>query len=417
MLGAGALSTALLTTGALGLPAGAAAPSASAPNASAPGVAARKSTPHLQLTRWSTPKTLSTGRLRGTAFVDGTLRLTKPVGSTVVRDPFGKAAPTRYDYGSWTSPWRKTGFAAQSLVPSWSARAPRGTLLRISVRVASGTTVGSWDTVADWDFAITGVNRYSGDAQRDDLARLATDTVLANAGRSFDRWQVRVHLMRKSGTKVTPRLRSVSGIAADYTTKSQPTSATTMSGNASLPLTPLSQMTHAGHYPQWGGGGEAWCSPTSVSMVMQHLGLGPTAKQLAWTHRGDGRVDHAARHSYDFRYRGTGNWAFSAAYAGAYGADAYVTRLADLRAAEAKIRAGIPVVVSIRFARGQLSGAPISSTNGHLLVISGFTSTGRVIVHDPAGATNAAVRRTYDRAQFERAWLGGSGGIAYLITR
>jgi hypothetical protein len=34
---------------------------------------------------------------------------------------------------------------------------------------------------------------------------------------------------------------------------------------------------------------------------------------------------------------------------------------------------------------------------------------------DPAARTNATVRRTYDRAQFERAWLAGSGGMAYVL--
>jgi hypothetical protein len=28
-----------------------------------------------------------------------------------------------------------------------------------------------------------------------------------------------------------------------------------------------SQMTHRGHYPQYGGG-QAWCSPTSLSMLL-----------------------------------------------------------------------------------------------------------------------------------------------------
>ena len=36
-----------------------------------------------------------------------------------------------------------------------------------------------------------------------------------------------------------------------------------------------SQMVHSGHYPQWGGGGEAWCSPTSTSMVLAYYGALP----------------------------------------------------------------------------------------------------------------------------------------------
>ena len=76
---------------------------------------------------------------------------------------------------------------------------------------------------------------------------------------------------------------------------------------------------------------------------------------------------------------------------------------------------GIPLVVSIRFARGELTGAPISSTSGHLVVLAGLTAAGDPIVMDPAAPSDATVRRTYDRAQFERAWIGGSGGTAYVL--
>ena len=73
------------------------------------------------------------------------------------------------------------------------------------------------------------------------------------------------------------------------------------------------------------------------------------------------------------------------------------------------------MIASVSFPSGALSGAPISSTAGHLLVIVGFTSTGDVVVNDPAASSSSGVRRTYDRAQLEAAWLGGSGGTAYVI--
>jgi hypothetical protein len=208
---------------------------------------------------------------------------------------------------------------------------------------------------------------------------------------------------------------SVGGAASSYTTRRIATSRTTMTRTTTLSVPTYSQMTHRGHHPEWGGGGEAWCSPTSVSMILRYFGSGPTSRELSWARGADRQVDHAARYSYDYRYQGTGNWPMSAAYASTYGLDTFVTRLYDLREAEQFIKAGIPLVASVAFGRGELSGAPISSTPGHLMVISGFTRDGRVIANDPAGATNAAVRRTYDRAQFERAWLGGSGGIVYVI--
>ena len=38
-------------------------------------------------------------------------------------------------------------------------------------------------------------------------------------------------------------------------------------------------------------------------------------------------------------------------------------------------------------------------------MVVGFTQTGDVVVNDPAAQTRAGVRRTYDRGQFEDAWL------------
>nr|WP_276568738.1 peptidase C39 family protein [Aeromicrobium phoceense] len=177
-----------------------------------------------------------------------------------------------------------------------------------------------------------------------------------------------------------------------------------------------SQMIHTGHYPQYGGGGEAWCSPTSTSMVLRYFGLGPKPADYAWASGADRWVDHAARYTYDSSYKGTGTWPFNTAYASMYSTDAVVHRLVNLREIEAYITKGVPVVASVAFGRGQLSGSPISSTPGHLMVVRGFEKDGDVIVNDPAGRTNAQVRRVYDRAQFERAWLKGSGGVTYVIA-
>lgn len=174
-------------------------------------------------------------------------------------------------------------------------------------------------------------------------------------------------------------------------------------------------MIHQGEFKQWGGGGEAWCSPTSTAMVLRYFKASPEPAEYTWSKYPDSFVDHAARYTYDHRYEGTGNWPFNTAYAAQQGMDAFVTRLSHLGDAEAFIKAGIPLVASIAFAKGKLTGAPISSTPGHLLVITGFAKDGRVIVNDPAASQNSTVRRVYSRSQFEKAWLGGSGGIVYVI--
>jgi hypothetical protein len=189
------------------------------------------------------------------------------------------------------------------------------------------------------------------------------------------------------------------------------------SGLPALDVPKYSQMIHTGDYPQYGNGGEAWCSPTSTSMVLGYYDRLPSSAEYAWVrtpHR-NRYVDHAARMTYDYAYRGTGNWPFNTAYAGNHADHAFVTRLRNLREAERFIRAGIPVVASVAFGRGGLDGAPISSTNGHLMVIVGFASNGDVVVNDPAAPRNKGVRRTYDRGQFENAWLPKSGGLVYVI--
>ena len=39
-----------------------------------------------------------------------------------------------------------------------------------------------------------------------------------------------------------------------------------------------------------------------------------------------------------------------------------------------------------------------------------------MVVNDPAASRNRTVRRTYDRGQFEDAWIPKSGGTVYVIT-
>lgn len=378
---------------------------------------AQAASQHAGIQRWSSASELRAGTFDGVRLSGSSLVLSSPRRTLTYTDPYGSRKPTTWTYGSWTSPWASSSYGARTLVPSWSARMPAGTWLRVQARVRNGSSVGSWDTVANWGYGESGIHRTSGGPQTDDLARLDTDTVRANGSRTFTQWQVRVDLVRRPTSRVTPTVDSVSGVAASYATRTIGTSRTTMTRTTTLAVPQFSQMTHRGHHPEYGGGGEAWCSPTSVAMVLRYFGTGPKpADYTSWSTRGkDRQVDHAARFSYDYGYQGTGNWPFSAAYAGTYGLDTFVTRLYTLREAEQFIKAGIPLVASVAFKRGELSGAPISSTPGHLMIISGFTRDGQVVVNDPAASSNSGVRRTYARSQFERAWQNGSGGIVYVL--
>jgi hypothetical protein len=355
------------------------------------------------LTRWSTETQFNRGTRTHVSTTAGTLRLTDPI------------VASAYEYGSWISPWTSTGFGAKTLVPSWNMQTPPGTWARIAVRVKRGSTTGSWDTMATWASGTSTKYRTSWPSQTDDISSVDVDTLRSRDG-AFDQWQIRVTLMRKKGSTATPAVRSVSGVAATYaTTALSSTSTTTMKSTKVLDVPRYSQMIHRGEYPSYGGGGEAWCSPTTAIMLLRFRKVGPSSSDYAFAKKYDDPwVDHAAVNTYDRAYEGTGNWSFTTAYAGRY-ADAYVTRIHSLRDAETFIRSGTPVGAAIAFGPGQLDGSPLTSSRGHLVAVIGFTSAGNVVVNDPSAASNSSVRRIYKRSQFERAWLGGSGGVTYVV--
>jgi hypothetical protein len=392
-----------------------AAPLAAVPTASAgPAPAERRAeTPSIARSGWDAAADLRKGRARGLTVRAGRLVLE---GMPTKRSLAG----TAYDAGTWTSPWTTPGFGFTELIASWDATTPGNSWIEVKVRgKAADGGRSSWDVLGRWTSGDRFLKRTSVPRQDDDLARVNVDTWATASADGLASYQLRVSLLRRSGASTkSPSLDGVGAVA----TRLPATTAVTASKpgvarGVVLDVPRYSQMVHEGHSPQWGGGGEAWCSPTSTSMVLGYYDALPQPSAYSWVPQRhvDPWVDHAARATYDHAYDGTGNWPFNTAYAAPLAGHAFVTRLASLRQAEKLIKAGIPVVASISFAAGGLDGAPISSTNGHLLVIVGFTEEGDVVVNDPAAPTAATVRRTYERGQFEQAWLPTSGGLAYVI--
>jgi hypothetical protein len=375
---------------------------------------------HISYRQWDTTAQLRTGMFAGTTVTDGKLVLGRPSKRTTV-------AGRSYAVGTWTSPWADSSFGLTELVPSWASTTPEGTLIQVEVRgVSLGGTRSSWDSLGRWALRDGSFKRTSHGRQPDDLAHVATDTWETSYG-GFRSWQLRVSLLRRTGTTLTPRVGTIGAMTSqlphvDRVATSEPG----VARGIVLSVPRYSQMIHTGEYPQYGGGGEAWCSPTSTTMVLAYYKRLPSRAAYAWVNRSytDRVVDHVARMTYDYGYDGTGNWPFNTAYAAKRTGHAFVTRFQSLRGVERFIRAGIPVVTSLTFGSGQLRGAPISASNGHLLVVVGFTAAGNVVVNDPAAKTRSGVRRIYSRGQFENAWLKrypyrgsmrGSGGLAYII--
>lgn len=277
------------------------------------------------------------------------------------------------------------------LLPSWNALTPRGTFVEVEVRAeVAGRwtkyyTFGRWASDAD-------AGRGSVNGQKDADGDVLTDVLLLRA--SASRYQYRLTLTaERAGT--SPAVRLVTFTATNGPAKLPAAAVKSAAWGRTLNVPARSQMVFAA--------GEGWCSPTSVSMVLAFWG-----KNVS--------VPEAAAGTLDRVYQGTGNWAFNAAYAGSLGFTAYATRFAGLADIERHIVAGLPVVLSLGWKEGELPGAPIPKSSGHLIVAVGFDARGNVVVNDPAGKSDAEVRRTYDRAALEKLWLTHSGGTAYVIV-
>jgi hypothetical protein len=336
---------------------------------------------------------------------EGTLQL-DPGGTSPGSDPPGSYnGHNFYNGGSFIvgealSPMMPTSFAFTEAIASWNAHTPPGTWIELQISAQFGERWSKWYNLGVWAADDSTIERHSVNLQGDGDGFVAVDTLVLTNKKALARaFQLKARLFSESSATPTVHNLSLAYSTAAAKPKSlQPGNPALW--NRLLLLPECSQMV----YPD---GGEVWCSPTSTSMVLAFWqnATGPC----------EPRVRAAVAGVYDWLYDGHGNWPFNTAYAAAHGLEGYVARFTSLAQAEEWIAAGVPVVMSYAWKKGDLTGAPIGSSNGHLVVLVGFDAEGNPIVNDPAAATDADVQRTYQRAELEALWLEHSGGTAYLI--
>ena len=355
------------------------------------------------------------------------------LGSLAYTDPFvnysgdGVDGSGQYLSGTWTSGVTNL-FPFNELVSSWNATTPSGTWIQVEVQPQlDDGHWAKWYILGRWSSDDYSFHRTSVGGQGDADGFVSIDTFFAKDHPAVA-YRLRATLYRKTTAPTGPTLSRLSAIAMNLTNQKMTfPSSTTIKSEVDLRVPKYSQEIHHGDFPQYDNGGEAWCSPTSTSMVVSYWSqkpnapnYSPTPAEYSWVTaalgagHNDPWVDYTARAVYDYHYNGAGNWPFNAAYAASRGLVGDVTALHNLREAEPFIKAGIPLVASVAWESNKLDTA-IKSTNGHLMVIGGFTATGNVIAYDPASLDDSLVRHVYDREQFERAWIPASGGIVYLI--
>lgn len=410
--------------------AGAAGPAESAGPDGAPGAAPARPVDHHA---WTTYTDWRAGTAMGTRAVAGArpgLVLATPAGTSDYTDPH-TGTTAAWEYATWTSPVHRLAVPATEAIASWNASTPAGTWLQIELKAAySDGTSTPWYVMGRWAAGDQDIKRTSVDDQTDGRSTVWTDTLAvddAATGLRLTSYRLRLTLYRRPGTKLTPTVWRVGAMGSDVPDRfTVPASVPGLAQELVVPR--YSQEIHAGQYPEYDNGGEAWCSPTSSQMIIEYWGGRLTPAQLSWVDSAyaDPQVCHAARYTFDHQYKGCGNWPFNAAYAATFkDLQGVVTRLTSLTDVETLIAAGIPAITSQSFLKEELTGAGYG-TSGHLMTVIGFTAEGDVIANDPASPSDQAVRRVYRRREFENIWLrtkrynasgkvaSGTGGVCYL---
>jgi hypothetical protein len=144
------------------------------------------------------------------------------------------------------------------------------------------------------------------------------------------------------------------------------------------------------------------CSPASVAMVLAYWGARVEVASLAR------EIFHPDLDRY-------GVWPAAIRVAGRHGVAGYLLRFPDWTSAAWCLEQGLPVIASVRYNAGELAGAAIPETTGHLLVLTGYEGDA-VLVNDPAAATAASVARRYRLDQLRRVWLERAG-VGYVLVR
>ena len=363
------------------------------------------------LTRWrAADGDFASWTLAGTTLTPGGEITLDPATATGGTDPFGPGGYLGGTYyngggfqvGSATSPVTATPDGFSEAIASWSADTPDRTWVEILIRAqVDGGRFTKFYNLGIWASGSSTVARHSVRRQGDADGFVAVDTLILDDKLRGEAYELTFRLFSEDPALAVPTVRAASlALSSGYNKIGEFAPGNPALWDTVLPVPECSQMV----YPD---GGAVWCSPTSTAMVLKYWAgdTGPC----------EPAVRAAVEGVWDRVYDGAGNWPFNTAYAATHNLEAEVARFESLADAEPWIAAGVPVVISYYWHEGDLTGAPIPTSDGHLAVLVGFDAAGNPVVNDPAAASDAQVQRTYLRDELEHLWVKKSGGTAYLI--
>ncbi|MEY4386588.1 MAG: hypothetical protein RLY20_1871 [Verrucomicrobiota bacterium] len=297
----------------------------------------------------------------------------------------------------WLSPEIKARAPWNQLVLSWNVSAPPGTFLKVEACALSTNHATKFFSLGTWSpDDVTPRSSVTNQADADGDVRADTLAIIQPA----DAVQIRLTF---GGTNTAAIDLKFLGISF-CNTLVKPTALppNRAAWGKELPVIERSQQS----YP----GGNGWCSPTSLSMVLNYWATKEAKPE--WNVDAPEVAAGVSDHGFKFL---TGNWTFNTACAGTLpGLRAYVTRFSDLSEIEDFIAAGIPVIISARY--DLLQDGRADDFSGHLTVCRGFTKDGDLIINDPwTDLKVESVRHIYKRENVRRAWAT-SRNTVYLVV-
>jgi hypothetical protein len=266
-------------------------------------------------------------------------------------------------------------------LPSWNGSAPDSNSgFRVQMRFPFNNNWSPWLTVGYWKTNILGAYSkpsYGGGYIDYDNAKLYSYQ---------SSWQFKVIMKRTSLDVESPKISKLNFFVSDSRTTSSVDLTSIINDNPEAIFIPTTFVYQYSVDPNIGGD---ICSPTSVSMILKSYNITVDPRQFA--------IDN-----YDTNFGMFGIWPRAVQNASEYGLDGAVTRYRTWSDARQVLANGGRISMSI--------GQPLYA--GHLLMLAGFTSDGRPIVHDPGKSYGYSY--IYNKSDLSQAWFD-KGGVAYTF--
>jgi len=294
------------------------------------------------------------------------------------------------------------------MVASWNADTPDGSTVEVTAR-GHLTGTDTWTKWLSWGVWGTEVARSCGDSEtaRDANAYVDTDVFsLRKDTQTVDQFQLRV-VLRSKASGASPVLRQLCATLQNNL-EGKEIKPVYAEETVSLPDKVLLSTPAYSQMVRDPDISTSICSPTTITALLNDRGEDLLPEQTALS-------------TYDFNYKGFGNWAFALATAGSFGYDSYV-QFGNLDIIRQELAKGYSVGIDVHYMPtkgGRLpyvENAPLAST-GHLITVRGYETIDGVdyfYVSDSAANSDSEALRRYRADQLDAAW---NNRVVYIIHK